>query len=273
MPAHAETPPTAEAHFCEMCGYDLRGLAEARCPECGVAFDPTAQVVAEVPWLRRREIGRLRGYHRTVWLVVARPRAFARQAARPVQVDVAAGDAFRRVSVVVAAVSAALVAAAMEIVNTTARPLDEATRRAATTAVAALPALLAFFWIATARVPVTFHDGRSRQAEARFASLQRFCCAGLGLWPLAALCGIAVAAMARAEYNEAPVIAAMIALIIAVFAAWCGGCAMFLLLAGRVRASNALAAFVASVGLWCIALFGALVTGFATLAVGQLFVD
>jgi hypothetical protein len=26
--------------YCAICGYNLQGLAENRCPECGVAFDP-----------------------------------------------------------------------------------------------------------------------------------------------------------------------------------------------------------------------------------------
>jgi hypothetical protein len=28
------------AFTCKQCGYDLQGLTEARCPECGTAFDP-----------------------------------------------------------------------------------------------------------------------------------------------------------------------------------------------------------------------------------------
>ena len=30
---------------CEQCGYDLRGLPEPRCPECGTPFDPEDMVV------------------------------------------------------------------------------------------------------------------------------------------------------------------------------------------------------------------------------------
>lgn len=33
----AKKPP--EHGYCERCGYDLRGLPEPRCPECGLAFD------------------------------------------------------------------------------------------------------------------------------------------------------------------------------------------------------------------------------------------
>ncbi len=29
------------APVCENCGYDIRGLPEPRCPECGTAFDPS----------------------------------------------------------------------------------------------------------------------------------------------------------------------------------------------------------------------------------------
>lgn len=39
-----ESPPSG---VCVGCGYDLRGLPEPRCPECGRAFTPNAGIVAE----------------------------------------------------------------------------------------------------------------------------------------------------------------------------------------------------------------------------------
>ena len=35
--AHAKTTPPVELH-CPHCGYDLRGLRDARCPECGTQY-------------------------------------------------------------------------------------------------------------------------------------------------------------------------------------------------------------------------------------------
>src|SRR5688500_17127114 len=42
----------ADALNCPLCGYDLRGLPENRCPECGHAFDPEELRQAK---LERRE--------------------------------------------------------------------------------------------------------------------------------------------------------------------------------------------------------------------------
>lgn len=38
------------AFTCRGCGYDLQGLTEARCPECGAAFDPKerARILARI---------------------------------------------------------------------------------------------------------------------------------------------------------------------------------------------------------------------------------
>ena len=72
-------PPTEDAVYCPLCEYDLRGLIDPRCPECGYAFD----------WDELRDPGRrlhqyLFEHHpeRNVWSIVRtvrghlRPRAF-----------------------------------------------------------------------------------------------------------------------------------------------------------------------------------------------------
>ena len=38
IPAAGEVPPPHEAVNCPLCGYDLRGLVDPRCPECGYRF-------------------------------------------------------------------------------------------------------------------------------------------------------------------------------------------------------------------------------------------
>ena len=59
-PAHA-----AESR-CDECGYRLRGLTVTRCPECGTEFNPHAAPQADVPWLRRTELGVTSAYVQTV---------------------------------------------------------------------------------------------------------------------------------------------------------------------------------------------------------------
>ncbi len=43
--------PDPLTRFCPVCGYDLRGLPDQRCPECGHAFDP-----ATLPLTRERDV-------------------------------------------------------------------------------------------------------------------------------------------------------------------------------------------------------------------------
>ena len=70
--------------FCESCGYNLRGLDECRCPECGSEFDPNAPPIARIPWLRRSQIGAWRAYWQTVFAVTFHPIRFARETTKPV---------------------------------------------------------------------------------------------------------------------------------------------------------------------------------------------
>lgn len=43
---------SSDVGVCQSCGYDLRGLAEARCPECGTAFDFEALRSGSVVWCK-----------------------------------------------------------------------------------------------------------------------------------------------------------------------------------------------------------------------------
>ncbi len=48
-------PDYHEHAKCLGCGYALRGLAEARCPECGREFDPNDPMTMNVPGISRRK--------------------------------------------------------------------------------------------------------------------------------------------------------------------------------------------------------------------------
>jgi len=70
----------ADDLFCPECGYSLRGLTSERCPECGLDLGFIEATESLIPWERRREIGRVRAYWRTVLLATFRPRRFCRAA-------------------------------------------------------------------------------------------------------------------------------------------------------------------------------------------------
>jgi len=65
---------TTDDIFCPSCSYNLRGLAENRCPECGSEFDPAAPRITEIPWEHRDRLGWFRAYTQTVWMVIAHNR-------------------------------------------------------------------------------------------------------------------------------------------------------------------------------------------------------
>ena len=91
------SPAEAEELFCSGCGYNLRGIASSRCPECGQPIDWAALRLPRIPWAHRRAIGRIRAYWRTVWWVTIRPAEIGKEAARPVSYR--DGQVFRWVTV------------------------------------------------------------------------------------------------------------------------------------------------------------------------------
>lgn len=76
----------SEGLFCPECGYDLRGAASERCPECGLKIDREAMSVSRIPWVHRREIGRFRAYWRTTWIVMVLRRRLVGEMNRPITI-------------------------------------------------------------------------------------------------------------------------------------------------------------------------------------------
>jgi hypothetical protein len=70
--------------ICPECGYDLRGLSNQRCPECGTVFDRATATLSRIPWVQRKAIGSFRAYWRTVWLSTIRIKQLADEVTRPV---------------------------------------------------------------------------------------------------------------------------------------------------------------------------------------------
>ncbi len=69
--------PLPDGLLCPDCAYDLRGLTSDQCPECGFNLAPLRRQESLLPWRRRTEIGRFRGFWLTLWVVSAHPRRLA----------------------------------------------------------------------------------------------------------------------------------------------------------------------------------------------------
>lgn len=63
--------------YCLGCGYNLRGLADGRCPECGRDFDVHEHGGLRAPWVDRRRLGTFVAFWATAALVTFRPVDFA----------------------------------------------------------------------------------------------------------------------------------------------------------------------------------------------------
>ncbi|MBN1343620.1 MAG: hypothetical protein JXQ73_13110 [Phycisphaerae bacterium] len=79
----ADTSGVDQDALCVDCGYNLRGLTTDRCPECGRAFDRASLIASQIPWVVRRQIGTIRAYWRTVWMVILRNARFCNEAGVP----------------------------------------------------------------------------------------------------------------------------------------------------------------------------------------------
>lgn len=73
-PAVQGQPRTTFDIHCHECGYNLRGLDQDRCPECGKESPALQNADPRIPWTRREELGTLRAFRKTVWLATFSPR-------------------------------------------------------------------------------------------------------------------------------------------------------------------------------------------------------
>ena len=68
---------------CPACGYDLRGRVQERCSECGAEIDAQSLKTSQIPWARRKEIGRVKAYFVTLWMVIIDDPRLRYEASRP----------------------------------------------------------------------------------------------------------------------------------------------------------------------------------------------
>lgn len=80
-PEQSDTP--ARNILCPVCGYDLRGGTGERCSECGLVIDHADLARSAMPWAYRREIGRVRAFMKTVWVVTLDLKSIRHEAAKP----------------------------------------------------------------------------------------------------------------------------------------------------------------------------------------------
>ena len=193
--------PSDEAsdRYCLGCGYNLRGLAPGKCPECGRVSDGREDAGLRLPWLQRRRTGTFEAYWRTAWLVTFRPAEFAARFHWP-QVRHHGSPSFRTwtVGYAVAGVMIAAAAGAWDG--------RYSLRAMAVLLGALLPSTVAFFWGAT-ELAGYFAGPRpmSDTSEEGFRAgvINDYASAALAWTPLPALLMAAGAAASRAIGDDA----------------------------------------------------------------------
>ena len=179
----------SEDLFCPRCGYDLRALrGDGPCPECGEALDLAQLRRSQIPWTYRRDLGWVRAYWRTVWLVMFRNRRFYREIARPVSFPDA--QLFRWVTIAHVLVTVGVLTLAL------APFADYPWPKIAVDAVwpiVAIHALLFLYLVAVTGIASYWFHPRHLDVrrQNRAVALSYYCCAPLAWTPLtAALLGI-----------------------------------------------------------------------------------
>ncbi len=177
-----------ELFICPECAYPLRGIASERCPECGHEIGPLRRGEALLPWTKRRERGAWRAYWQTVGFVTRRPRAFASEIARPV--DLPAARAFVRATLGMILLGWGLVLAANLIVQPQAF-IGGLIWLGLPLVIGIALGFVCWQWWCLTLVPIAFRFGRlSPVLEARTFVLALYLVAPWGYCPLVALFGI-----------------------------------------------------------------------------------
>ncbi|MBN1346531.1 MAG: hypothetical protein JXQ73_27830 [Phycisphaerae bacterium] len=210
--------------FCLRCQYNLRGLADDRCPECGEAFDRSTLHVSRIPWVHRDEIGRIRAYWRTVWFVTSRTSRFCDEMIRPV--DYRAAQRFRRVTVSLAYVPFLALALVLYAMPTSPLGPTIVEARELVWPVVAVAVGVLLSLAAMTGIPGYFLQPRAAPIEQqnRAIALSYYACAPLAWLPLGAalaIGGYLTREMLNVPYAEATILDMVVAFVVLVGALMC----------------------------------------------------
>jgi hypothetical protein len=191
-----------DARMCVMCGYDLRGQVDPRCPECGTPFDPGEMPVPDIPWVRRAETGVLWAYWATVTWVLFSPRVAARTIGAARVFLAATSHRFRH-AVIWQAVATTAVIASITLLRATGDTSGPAITFALFLAALSVPGAVLFFWAASSVDPLPRGWWTRPILADQAAALHHFAMAPAALLPVAAIAEIVALALHLAQRVQA----------------------------------------------------------------------
>lgn len=197
VPSPDELVPAEFDLLCEQCGYSLiRLTTSTRCPECGAPIDTMTLPLARVPWLYRLKLGTWPSYWRTVWMTLVGPAAFAAELRRPARVSRADAKLFRRQSIRIALLAAAIGGLANWMILAGDVFFGLSTERQVFVGAEALIGLFCLYcFLCLATDLPTFIWRGSPSAPHHLAPVQLYASAGLALCPVVGVAIVATCAV------------------------------------------------------------------------------
>lgn len=174
----AKDAPIERDIFCDKCGYNLRGLKQPVCPECGTPFKPRHAAASQLPWKQRETRGFFDAYWSTVRLVIMQPKKFGLEVWEGGRLSHKEGNAFRWATILHA------------YLPLTAVWISLAGPRLPKQMIVPYITITAIFlllWLEkSTRLIVAFFDKQiiSADVQRRLVSLGNFTCAALALSPV-----------------------------------------------------------------------------------------
>ncbi len=178
----ARDGPIQRDVYCEKCGYNLRGLKEPVCPECGATFNARAFAASQLPWKQREVIGFLDAYWRTVKLVLVHPRRFGNEVWDGGRISAREAGAFRWITILHAQLPLMALWLSLAGPHLSQRQLIPFT---------SCVAVLLLLWLnRSTKLLVMFFNKQTMSADVqrRVVALSHFACAALALSPIHLAC-------------------------------------------------------------------------------------
>ncbi len=172
--------------YCHECGYNLRGIDTARCPECGTDSPALQNAKPSIPWAHRESLGNVRAFLKTVVFASFGLRKLSQNVYLPI--DFAESQKFRRWTIGTAMLFAIAFAIWFHVSGVSGLLSDSffTELREMIWPSFVIIGLLTLYVVLATGVPSLFFDYRDVPVSLRnnAVALSYYCAAPLAWWPI-----------------------------------------------------------------------------------------